>query len=172
MTPTPVWTVESTLAEIPLKGQTPSPTEVDRKLQDAIFLTELERKQQIWESKQIDHYRVTVSIFSTILAPSCESVANLTVRNGKLDAIAETVTPMAIPINDDQIIFNPQCHLYENYTVEAMMAEVSDILEGKVAWRMVMDMKFDPEYGFIRYLNIFGSDSVMTVEYSDFVPLD
>ena len=127
-----------------------------------------------WQSHQISNYEITVEIFSSVAAPPCSTKVILNVQDHNLIAMTELETPMPIQLPDKSLIYNPECHEYENYLVDIQFEEVKKLLMGKLSngtlsvnWKV----KFDTEYGYISELlyGVTGSESIRVVSYSNFI---
>jgi hypothetical protein len=95
----------------------------------------------------------------------------LKVQNNQLVGVTETETPMPIPMPDDSVIYNPDCHEYENYLVPKQFEKVEKLLIGQLPYQW--NVKFDPEYGYITeliYTPGEGSESLKEVRYFNFKP--
>ena len=122
-----------------------------------------------WESHKVSSYEITVNIFSSFLSPPCLAKATLTVRQNKLMEIHETETPIPIQIPDGNILYNPECHDYENYLVTKQFEIIKKLLTGELPYKW--GASFDSEYGYIQELT-FATDgeSMKSVSYFNFSP--
>ena len=122
-----------------------------------------------WQSHNISNYQITVDIFSSIAAPPCFIKGILTVQENQLVATTEIETPMPIQMSDGNVIYNPECHVYENYSVAKQFEVVEKLLTGQLPYKW--SVKFDGEYGYVTELTyIAGGESAKTVKYFDFEP--
>jgi hypothetical protein len=125
-----------------------------------------------WHSHHLSNYEIIVNIYSSISTP-CSAKATLKVQNNRLLTVTELETPIPIPLPDKSVIFNPECHNYENYLIEKQFEVVEDLLTGKFSnenWNVNWNVKFDAEYGYITELAyvVTGSEATRVVNYSNF----
>lgn len=126
-----------------------------------------------WQSRHISNYEITVEIFSSVLAPPCSAKVTLKVQNNKLSTMTELETPMPIQLPDKSVIYNPECHDYENYLMEKQFEVVENLLTGKLSKEnrnVNWNVKFDAEYGYITELVyvVLGSEATGVISYSNF----
>ena len=122
-----------------------------------------------WQSHNFSNYQITIDVFSSMLAPPCSVKATLTVRENNLIATSEVVTPFPIQMPDGSVMYNPECHDYENYLMPNQFEIVEKLLTGQIPFGW--NVKFDQEYGYITELTYANDgESLKSVKYFDFVP--
>lgn len=143
----------------------PSPTWVATQNAQQEYSEALKR----WQSHNISNYQITIDVFSSMLAPPCSVKGTLTVRENNLVATSEIATPMPIQMPDGSVMYNPECHVYENYLVMKQFEIVEKLLAGQLPYHW--NVKFDEEYGYVTELTYAaGGESLKTVKYFDFEP--
>lgn len=104
-----------------------------------------------------------------MIAPPCFMKGKLTVQDNKLVETTELETPMPIQMPDGSVMYNPECHVYENYLVIKQFEVVKNLLTGQLPYKW--NVKFDAEYGYVTELTYTtGGESVKSVIYSNFEP--
>ena len=122
-----------------------------------------------WQSLNVSNYAITVDVFSSRLAPPYSAKVTITVQDNKLVATHEIETPMPVQLLDGRVVYNPECHEYEDFLVTKQFEVVEKLLAGELPYQW--NATFDAEYGFVTELNLFiGGESTTIVSYSDFQP--
>ena len=130
---------------------------------------EFSKALERWRSHDISTYEISVNIFSSFVAPPCFMKGIITVQDNKLLTVTEIETPMPIQMPDGKVIYNPECHEYENYLVTEQFEVVERLLTGKLPYNW--NVKFDPEYGYVSRLSYAGGgESAKDVSYFNFKP--
>ncbi|MDR3574413.1 MAG: DUF6174 domain-containing protein [Anaerolineaceae bacterium] len=127
---------------------------------------------QRWENKKVVDYEITVNVYSSFEVSPCSMKAVLVVRNNKLATINELETEVPLELRDKTLAYNPECHDYEQYTISAQFELLDKILKGELNLDIykLVDIHFDPEYGYITHL-LFGSEeTVKDIKTSNFNP--
>jgi uncharacterized protein DUF6174 len=153
-------TINSSLEEVQ-----PSPTWVaTQNAQD-----EYPRALKRWQSHGISSYEISVDIFSSFVTPPCSMKGTITVQDNNLLTITEIETPMPIQMSNGEVIYNPECHEYQNYLVIEQFEVVEKLMTGQLPYHW--NVQFDPEYGYVTKLTYAnGGESVKDVSYFNFKP--
>jgi hypothetical protein len=124
---------------------------------------------QRWENKKVVDYEITVDVSSSFIAPPCFIKTVLVVRNNKLSSVNELKTAMPVYSRDKTLLYNPECYNYEQYTISAQFELLDKILKGELnSYSKLVDVSFDPDYGYITRI-LFGSEeTVKDIVSSDF----
>lgn len=122
----------------------------------------------IWESRHITDYQITVDIFSSYLAPPCQTQAVLYVKSGNLDGVKMIATPPPVQLPNGRSILNPECSDYSRYVVDTQFKFLSELLQSQFQGE-VYRFEYDPKYGYITHLVVIGGESTRDVRYSDFI---
>jgi hypothetical protein len=126
-----------------------------------------EQALEQWHAQQIMDYEITVDVYASFLPPACHTRATLVVKDDTLVDVIEISTPEPIQLPDGQFLSNPQCADYERYRITSIFDTIGDLLlhaEGKY----IRELKFDPDHGYVTYLNIAGGESILDVTISEF----
>jgi Family of unknown function (DUF6174) len=122
-----------------------------------------------WQQHGISSYEITVSAFSSVLAPPCSIKTTLIVQDNKLVATSDIETPVPVQMPTGAVIYNPECQDYERYLVTEQFKMVELLLADQSAYPWKVN--FDPEYGYITELNAtFGGESLIQFRFYGFQP--
>ena len=121
---------------------------------------------------RIISYEITVEVISSVLPPTCHAQAILVVKDNTLVDVRKIRTPEANHLPDGKLMLNPQCEEYERYLVTSMFDLVDKLQHNKQPSGIhISAVKFNPEYGYVTYLRVFGGESVLEVTTTNFSAL-
>lgn len=125
-----------------------------------------------WQVHQLTSYEITVEVFSSLLAPSCQMQATLIVEDNALIGVREIATPEVFQLPGGKLVSNPECSEYERYLIPNMFNLVDALLHKRqAAGEAIRQIEFDSQYGYISYLNFTsGGESTTKVTTTNFIP--